>query len=92
MSFAAVAALIACYEAMRPRLSRWHAHAGLRARASALYLFGIAFTTLVTTVATMPFTIYHFNRFPLYSVAGQRARGADHRLLGHAVGDRRAAC
>jgi competence protein ComEC len=34
-----------------------------------LYVLGIAFTTVITTIATMPFTIYHFNRFPLYSVA-----------------------
>jgi len=67
MSFAAVAALIACYEALRPLLARWHAHASLPRRAG-LYLFGIAVTTIVTTLATMPFTIYHFNRFPLYSV------------------------
>src|SRR6185437_11692966 len=67
MSFAAVAGLVASYEALRPRLSAWHAHAG-RGRRIALYLFGIALTTVVTTVATMPFTIYHFNRFPLYSV------------------------
>lgn len=66
MSFAAVAGLVACYETLRPRLSLWHAHAG-RARRIALYLSGIALTTVVTTVATMPFTIYHFNRFPLYS-------------------------
>ena len=68
MSFAAVVALIACYEAIRPLLAGWHLHAG-PVRRCALYLFGIALTTLVTTVATMPFTIYHFNRFPLYSVA-----------------------
>jgi competence protein ComEC len=68
MSFAAVAALIAFYEAMRERLSRWHSHAGW-ARRAMLYLLGISFTTVVTTLATMPFTIYHFNRFPLYSVA-----------------------
>ncbi len=67
MSFAAVAGLVAFYEAMRERLSEWHSHAGLLRR-SGLYLLGIVFTTLVTTVATMPFTIYHFNRFPLYSV------------------------
>ncbi|HXY98618.1 MAG TPA: ComEC/Rec2 family competence protein [Stellaceae bacterium] len=67
MSFAAVAGLVAFYEAMRPRLADWHAHAGMLRRCG-LYLLGIAFTTLVTTVATMPFTIYHFNRFPLYSV------------------------
>jgi len=67
MSFAAVAALIACYEAMRPRLATWRAHAGA-ARRFVLYLFGIALTTIVTTLATMPFTIYHFNRFAVYSV------------------------
>ncbi len=67
MSFAAVVGLVAFYEAMRPRLSQWHRHAGL-ARRCGLYLLGIALTTVVTTVATMPFTIYHFNRFPLYSV------------------------
>ena len=67
MSFAAVAALIACYEAMRPKLSLWHSHAGA-ARRGALYFFGIALTTVVTTLATMPYTIYHFNRFALYSV------------------------
>jgi len=67
MSFAAVAALIAFYEAMREPLRRWHAHAGVWRRAM-LYLLGITFTTVVTTLATMPFTIYHFNRFPLYSV------------------------
>jgi competence protein ComEC len=68
MSFAAVAGLIAFYEAMRRRLSQWHSHAGL-ARRVGLYVLGIAFTTVITTLATMPFTVYHFNRLPLYSVA-----------------------
>jgi competence protein ComEC len=68
MSFAAVAGLIAFYEAMRARLAGWHSHAGTLRRIG-LYVVGIAFTTVVTTLATMPFTIYHFNRFPLYSVA-----------------------
>ena len=67
MSFSSVGCLIAFYEAMRPRLSDWHRDAGA-ARRFALYLLGLAFTTMVTTVATAPFTIYHFNRFPLYSV------------------------
>jgi competence protein ComEC len=67
MSFAAVAALIACYEAARPRLAEWRTRAG-SLRRLALYLFGITLTTVVTTLATMPFTIYHFNRFALYSV------------------------
>jgi competence protein ComEC len=68
MSFAAVAGLIAFYEAMRGKLGEWHAHAG-KLRRVGLYLVGIAFTTVITTIATMPYTIYHFNRFPIYSVA-----------------------
>lgn len=68
MSFAAVGALIAFYEAMRPRLAAWHRQAGA-VRRFGLYLLGITFTTVVTTLATMPFIIYHFNRFPLYSIA-----------------------
>jgi competence protein ComEC len=68
MSFAAVAGLIAFYEAMRGKLSQWHSHASMLRRVG-LYVLGIAFTTVITTLATAPFTIYHFNRFPLYSVA-----------------------
>lgn len=67
MSFAAVSCIIAFYEAMRPRLSAWHRNAGPLRRAG-LYVLGLAFTTLVTTLATAPFTVYHFNRFPLYSI------------------------
>jgi competence protein ComEC len=67
MSFSAVACLIAFYEAMRPRISAWHRDAGALRRAG-LYVLGLAFTTMVTTLATAPFTIYHFNRFPIYSL------------------------
>ena len=67
MSFASVGCLIAFYEAMRPRLLAWHRDAGVLRRAG-LYVLGLVFTTLVTTAATAPFTIFHFNRFPLYSV------------------------
>src|SRR6202034_3353002 len=67
MSFAAVACIIAFYEAMRPRLTAWHREAG-PGRRGGLYVLRLAFTALVTTVATAPFTVYHFNRFPLYSI------------------------
>jgi len=67
MSFASVSCLIAFYETMRPRLSAWHRDAGALRRFG-LYVLGLAFTTMVTTFATAPFTVYHFNRFPLYSV------------------------
>ena len=67
MSFSAVACLIAFYEAMRPTLSSWHRDAGGMRRIG-LYVLGLASTTMVTTIATAPFTIYHFNRFPIYSV------------------------
>jgi competence protein ComEC len=67
MSFAAVSCIIAFYETMRPQLSAWHRGAGPMRRFG-LYVLGLAFTTIVTTFATAPFTVYHFNRFPLYSV------------------------
>jgi competence protein ComEC len=72
MSFAAVAALVAFYESYRVQLSEWHCDSG-GMRRFGLYLLGISFTTIVTTVATAPFTVYHFNRFPLYSVAANVA-------------------
>ena len=68
LGVADIRASIAFYEALQPRLSEWHSHAGPGRRAS-LYVLGVAFTTIVTTVATASYTIYHFNRFPLYSVA-----------------------
>ena len=68
MSIAAVAGLHAFYEAMRARVGDWHGGAGVPRRVG-LYVVGIALTTIVTTVATMPFTIFHFNRLPIYSVA-----------------------
>ncbi|HZS83732.1 MAG TPA: ComEC/Rec2 family competence protein [Stellaceae bacterium] len=68
MSFAAVGALIAFYETFRHRFSAWRRGAGPIGRA-ALYLLGVATTTVVCTLATTPFTIFHFNRFAVFSVA-----------------------
>src|SRR5713226_7938340 len=68
MSFAAVGALIAFYETYRARLSKWHREAGPVGKV-ALYALGISLTTVICTVATAPYTIFHFNRFAVYSVA-----------------------
>tara|TARA_R110001592_G_scaffold179624_4_gene421333 strand:- start:1267 stop:3408 length:2142 start_codon:yes stop_codon:yes gene_type:complete len=64
MSFAAAIALVAAYEAAAERgvwrrdgdPSHW---AG---RGIALYAAGVAFTTLVASLATAPFVLYHFNQ------------------------------
>lgn len=68
MSFAAVIALIAAYEALRPHLAGWRAEAG-PVRRILFYLGGIVLTTLVATVATTPFAIFHFQRFAPLAVA-----------------------
>jgi competence protein ComEC len=68
MSFAAVTALVAAYEALAGRAGAWRAGAG-RVRRLGLYVGGVALTTVVAGLATAPFAIYHFNRFALYSVA-----------------------
>ncbi len=65
MSFAAVIALIAVYETgvgRRPGRS-----SGLDRRL-ALYVGGVALTTLIASLATAPLAIYHFGRLPTYGV------------------------
>ena len=70
MSFAAVAALVAFYESYRVQLSQWYRESGGMRRLS-LYLLGISFTTIVTTLATAPFRYYGANatKFGLHSAA-----------------------
>jgi competence protein ComEC len=68
MSFAAVIALIAAYEVARGWSFR---RAGVEPpwwRRPAVYLAGIAFTTIVASTATAPFAIYHFNRFAAFGL------------------------
>lgn len=68
MSFAAVVALIAAYEVLSASLrrgageTRWW-------RRPALYVAGIALSSIVATAATAPFVLYHFNRLALYGLA-----------------------
>lgn len=68
MSFAAVTALVAAYEAYG---ERWRAGMGQAGpiRRVFRYLAGVAITTLIAGAATGPFAIYHFGRFADYGVA-----------------------
>ncbi|MGH6931462.1 MAG: ComEC/Rec2 family competence protein, partial [Dongiaceae bacterium] len=68
MSFAAVVALIAAFEASEVARMRWRANTGWLRRV-ALNGGGIAVTSLIATSATSPFAVFHFNRLAGYGVA-----------------------
>ena len=68
MSFAAVIALVAAYERCGERFTAWRAGAG-RPRRVAIYLTAVALTTVVATLATTPFAIFHFNRLVIFGLA-----------------------
>jgi competence protein ComEC len=65
MSFAAVVALVAAYEGLSDRWSEWRWQSGWPTR-FALYLLGVALTTLVAGTATAPFAMAHFQRLATY--------------------------
>lgn len=67
MSFAAVVALIAAYESTQAARLRWRAESDWSRRAS-LYIAGLIFTSIIATLATGPYSIYHFNRLASYGV------------------------
>ena len=68
MSFAAVLALIAGWDWLRPRLPQAGPRATWRRRA-ALALFAVVATSVLAGLATMPFALHHFGRVQLYGVA-----------------------
>lgn len=67
MSFAAVIALIAGYEALRDRLAGWRSHAG-PLRMALLYLSGVMLTTAIASTATAPFALFHFQQIASYGL------------------------
>ncbi len=69
MSFAAVAALVIAYDDLRPYLSRLYSDAGLLRRGF-LYGLGICLTSVIATLATAPFSAYHFQNLALYGLIG----------------------
>lgn len=67
MSFAAVIALVAVYEALGPRIAESRRAAPAWSR-PAYYIAAVALTTLVAGLATAPFAIFHFNRLAAYGL------------------------
>lgn len=69
LSFAAVVALIAVYEGVSELRRRRGDAPGSGPGRVALYLGGVALTTLVAGAATAPFAAFHFNQFAGYGLA-----------------------
>jgi competence protein ComEC len=67
MSFAAVVALVAAYESTQTWRLRLRAESGWPGR-FAFYLGGLVLTSLIATIATAPYSIFHFNRLASYGV------------------------
>lgn len=71
MSFAAVAALIFFYDETRGFWSNLRKRSKSRLiKWSVIWLLGACITSVIATLATTPFTIFHFQQFPIYSVIG----------------------
>ncbi|MEM7124201.1 MAG: ComEC/Rec2 family competence protein [Pseudomonadota bacterium] len=68
LSFAAVIALIAVYEAIRMRWPAWRARRSFVGRL-ALYVAGLSITTVIANLATAGFVLAHFNRWAVYGLA-----------------------
>jgi competence protein ComEC len=68
MSFAAVAALIAAYEAVTPRMTAWRAQHRHWLSLVLLYIGGVMFSSLIAGSATAVYGAFHFNRFAVWSI------------------------
>jgi competence protein ComEC len=67
MSFSAVLALIAGYDALRPALRRLHGHGGWQRRLLS-HVAALALTSALAGTASAPFAAYHFGEVQLYNV------------------------
>lgn len=71
MSFSAVLALIAGYEALRPLLARLHG--GGWGRRIVSHVVALVLTSLLAGTASAPFGAYHFGHFQLYFIVANVA-------------------
>jgi len=71
MSFSAVLALIAGYEALRPLLARLHGDGWGRRTMS--HVVALAVTSMLAGSASAPFGAYHFGHFQLYFIVANVA-------------------
>lgn len=80
MSFAAVFALIACFEALRPQLTALRQYLSARPADTAgrflgyggfvlFWLFSLMLSSMIASLATAPFGLYHFDRLQIYGIA-----------------------
>lgn len=72
MSFAAAMALVAAYEVFGGRL-RIASGAGSWGRRLLLYFAAVAFTTIIASLATAPYAIFHFNRLSVLGLVANLA-------------------
>lgn len=69
MSFMAVTGLVAFYEATRRYWVDVYRNSGWLRR-GLIYLAGVCVTTVIASIATAPFSIYHFQQFANYGLLG----------------------
>jgi len=69
LSFAAVTALVAFYDALRPWFEKWAEGGGILRRIG-LYFLGLSLTSVIATLATMIFALYHFEQVARYGLLG----------------------
>lgn len=67
MSFAAVVALIAVFERISEPMAVWRRGFGWFGQ-SLIYVGGIVLTSVIATLATLPFSLFHFQQIAFYGV------------------------
>ncbi|OJV15797.1 MAG: hypothetical protein BGO27_07780 [Alphaproteobacteria bacterium 33-17] len=72
MSFAAVSGLVFCYKMIDKYVDLKFVN-NIFARKVLRNLIGICISSVIATLFTMPFTLYHFGKLPIYSVLANLA-------------------